>query len=324
MSDFNIKPYNSSDKIIWDDFASKSNQDTFLFQRDFIDYHSERFQDFSLMIYKGDKLIALLPANVKDKILYSHQGLSYGGLIIWSQTRFNDYVNIVQAVLKYIDSKSIEQFFIKALPSIYNELISEEWNYIANSLDVKIETTDSYFIIDNSKDYAPNRNRRRALKNAESQSIEIVDDDIDFFWEYILSKNLKNKFGIKPVHTIEEIKLLINRFPNNIKFYATKINDTLTAGVVLFETKHVAHFQYSSGNEECSETGSLDVLFHHIIEKYQNKKYISFGSSSTDKSLKVSKGLMYWKESFGARLITQNTYAINPCNRDNLKAIFND
>ena len=276
------------------------------------------------MIYKADKLIALLPANIKNGILYSHQGLSYGGLIIDSAIRFNDYVAIVYAVLRYLDNASIELFYIKSLPSIYNEIISEEWNYLVQHLDAYVETTDSYFVIDNSKKYVPNRNRKRAIKNAQSQAIEIVSDNIDFFWEHILSKNLKDKFGIKPVHTIEEIKRLMLSFPDNIKFYATKINETLNAGVVLFETKHVLHFQYSSGDEERSETGALDLLFHHIIEKYQHKKYISFGSSATNKSLKISKGLMYWKESFGARLITQKTYAIKPCSYQALNSIFND
>ena len=78
---YKVKTYKSSDKNTWNNFVLESNQDTFLFQRDFMDYHSDRFIDYSLMVYKNDKVIALLPANRVDDTLYSHQGLTYGGLI---------------------------------------------------------------------------------------------------------------------------------------------------------------------------------------------------------------------------------------------------
>ena len=52
-----------------------------LFMRDYMDYHSERFKDNSFLFYKNNSLVAVLPANINDSILYSHQGLTYGGLI---------------------------------------------------------------------------------------------------------------------------------------------------------------------------------------------------------------------------------------------------
>ena len=51
-----------------------------------MDYHSEKFSDYSLLIYKGEKLIALLPANLINDQLFSHSGLSYGGFICYENT----------------------------------------------------------------------------------------------------------------------------------------------------------------------------------------------------------------------------------------------
>ena len=65
----------------WNSFLSESVNGTFLFDRRYMDYHSDRFSDASLMVYRRGKLYALLPANVEGSTLYSHQGLTYGGLV---------------------------------------------------------------------------------------------------------------------------------------------------------------------------------------------------------------------------------------------------
>jgi hypothetical protein len=322
MSNFNVDRYKASDIEIWNSFVLKSNQDTFLFQRDFMDYHRDVFIDYSLMIYKNDKLVALLPANILDNSVHSHQGLSYGGLIVNSKIRFTDYVNVLKDILKYLELNNIKRLYIKELPSIYNKNISEAWHYIAGKMNFEAFSIDSYFVIDNLQTSVPNRNRKRAIKIAESLNTEIINEGIEMFWKDILIVNLSHKHGVKPVHTIDEIKLLMHRFPEHIKFYGAKVNDKLTAGVVLFETENVLHFQYSSGNDQRTENGSLDFLFNFIIKKYRHKKYVSFGSSSTDKTLKINKGLMYWKESFGAKLITQKTYVVKTAMYPNLNSMF--
>ena len=47
-----------------------------------MDYHSDRFDDFSILIYKNKSLVGLIPANSFENSIYSHQGLSYGGLLL--------------------------------------------------------------------------------------------------------------------------------------------------------------------------------------------------------------------------------------------------
>ena len=79
---FEITRYSADKKAEWNDFISRSKNGTFLFNRNYMDYHSDRFDDHSLMFYIKDRLYAVLPANVKDGTLYSHQGLTYGGLVM--------------------------------------------------------------------------------------------------------------------------------------------------------------------------------------------------------------------------------------------------
>lgn len=282
-----------------------------MFYRDFMEYHQDRFKDFSLLVFKGEKLMALLPANKVGTTIYSHQGLSYGGLLVAKTIRVKTYLEVVDCLLAHLAVKGFKSLVLKELPFIYHNGLSQEFNYLHPFLPSKCICTDSYFVISDLKNYKPNRNRTRALKMAEEKAVVIEQSNaIDFFWDKILSVNLMNRFKVSPVHTIAEIKLLMQRFPKYIKFYAAMIEKKVVAGVVLFVMDDVVHFQYSSGNEQRHETGALDLLFDTIIRQYRDKRYISFGSSSVDKSLKINEGLAYWKESFGAAIIPQNTYEI--------------
>lgn len=319
---FSVVKYNDSQKLLWNNFIAKAKNATFLFNRDFMDYHQDRFDDFSLLVFKEDKLIAVLPANIKVNAVYSHQGLSYGGFIVLEKIRVEDYVLAFKALLIFIKKQKIHVLYLKKLPFIYHKNLSNELDYVLSIIDAKTHITDSYFVIDNPFDYNPNRNRSRALRLAKKNEVKISNIGIEFFWKQILVNNLQTKFNVNPIHSIDEIKLLTTRFPEQIKFFAATINGAIKAGVVMFLSDNVAHFQYSSGDESRNETAALDFLFHTIIKQYSNKKYISFGSSSTDKTLKIDRGLMYWKESFGAKLIPQKVFSINTKNHELLNTIF--
>ena len=79
---FDIRRYSADRADEWNAFVAVSKNATFLFDRRYMDYHSDRFQDCSLMVYYKSSLYALLPANLKGDTLYSHQGLTYGGLLM--------------------------------------------------------------------------------------------------------------------------------------------------------------------------------------------------------------------------------------------------
>lgn len=276
-----------------------------------MEYHNDRFQDFSLMIFKGNVLVGILPAHVSDNQVFSHKGLSYGGLVVSRKLKVEDYYQVFKVLLKYLKNKNVTDLFIKELPYIYNKNLSGEQDYFLNRAKAHCISVDSYYVIDNSISYKPNRNRRRAIVKAQQMGAQIVKQGVEMFWKDILIPNLFERFGVKPVHTVKEIILLSEKFPENIKHFFVEMDSEIKAGVIIFETPEVAHFQYSSGALDRNETGALDYLFDYVIRKYSSKKYISFGSSSTDGTLKIDQGLSYWKESFGACLMSQKQYVIN-------------
>ena len=101
-----IVKYSLNHKVVWDDFIDKAKNSTFLFKRDFMEYHSSRFVDYSIMVFESGKLIAVLPANLEnDKKITSHSGLTYGGLIIHEEVKLNFYLNVLIAILKFLNEK---------------------------------------------------------------------------------------------------------------------------------------------------------------------------------------------------------------------------
>jgi len=81
LAHYTVRRYTSEFKDSWDHFIATAKNATFLFNRGFMDYHSHRFQDFSVLIYKDDQLYAVIPANVKESVVYAHQGLTYGSFV---------------------------------------------------------------------------------------------------------------------------------------------------------------------------------------------------------------------------------------------------
>ncbi|WP_250433971.1 GNAT family N-acetyltransferase [Hanstruepera flava] len=277
-----------------------------------MDYHKDRFQDASVMVFKNDRVVALFPANYVNQTIYSHQGLTYGGIILNSKLKLQVVIEIFKLVLEYYQNQGFTDLEIKIMPNIYSDLPSDELLYLAFLLDAKLIKRDTLSVIklDNRLKY--NKDRRDGVKRAEKHNLIIKEDDeFDTFWNTILIPNLQGKHNVKPVHSLDEIKLLKQRFPSNIKQYNVYHNDKLVAGTTIFITKNVAHSQYISANTDKNSLGSLDYLHDYLLSKvFKDKRYFDFGISNENQGRKINSGLQYWKEGFGARTIVQDFYAI--------------
>lgn len=312
MKDYTIVQYSAQHYNEWNNFLLTAKNATFLFHRDFMDYHNNRFNDYSLMLYYKNKLVGLLPANLVENQLFSHQGLTYGGLILPSTIKFEKVLAMVRELLRFLNEKGIEYLTIKELPPIYSNLFSEEINYLLFILKAELLKRDTLSVIDLSNKLKPTNGRLEGKKRAEKHGLVIKEEqDFELFWNRILVKNLQKKHNTKPVHTLDEIKLLKNRFPENIRQFNVYHQNQIVAGTTIFETTHVAHAQYISGNEDKNTLGSLDFLHFYLLENvFKNKKYFDFGTSNENNGLNINKGLLFWKEGFGARTVNQNFYKV--------------
>jgi len=323
VKNYTVKRYETADYAQWNAFINKAKNATFLFHRDFMEYHSDRFLDFSMLVYEDEKLVAAIPANRVEAAVFSHQGLSYGGFVFNADVKLPKVLKIVHKVLQFLHQNSIATLQIKPLPFFYNDFLSDEIQYALFLCDAKLIRRDCLSVIDLSKPFAYSENKKRKVKKGKSSDFSIVEeDDFERFWNQVLIPNLQQKHHVLPVHSLPEIALLKQRFPKNIRQFSVYQSGQIVAGTTIFETPNAAHAQYISGISEQNELGSIDFLFDFLLQEiYPDKAFFDFGISNENAGRNINEGLLYWKESFGARAVMQDFYEINTENFTQLENI---
>ncbi|WP_264536772.1 GNAT family N-acetyltransferase [Flavobacterium sp. N1736] len=324
MTKYTIKKYEQNDYKIWNEFIAQAKNATFLFHRDFMEYHQDRFEDFSLLIFEDEKLSAILPANKVEEIIYSHQGLTYGGLVYTEKIKQTSVIEIFRDILFFLNENKIQKFQLKTLPSIYHRKPSDEILYSLFLAEAKLIRRDSLSVIDLKQENKISKIRKRGFQKAVSNQLIIKEqNNFESFWNEVLIPNLKIKHNANPVHSIEEINSLKAFFPENIHQFNVYSGDKIVAGTTVFETETVAHCQYISKNENEENQGSLDYLFYYLIqERFAEKRFFDFGISNENQGKNLNEGLSYWKESFGASTIIHDFYEVETSNYNKLNGIF--
>ena len=231
---FEIRRYSPELVDDWNGFVASSKNGTFLFDRRYMDYHADRFIDHSLMIYRRGRLYALLPGNVNGDTFYSHQGLTYGGLLMNDKTTAADVVEIFRMINAYLRAEGLKTVVYKPVPWIYHQQPSEEDLYaIIQVCDVRITRGLSSAI---TREHLNEwyRIRQNGVQKAKKAGVRIEQtEDYHSFW-HILSNNLRERYGLNPVHTVEEIELLHQRLPENIRLFVAKEGLQTIGGCVLY------------------------------------------------------------------------------------------
>lgn len=316
-----VKRYHAELAPEWNTFVAKSKNGTFILHRGFMDYHQDRFSDHSLMLYQDDKLLAVVPAHEKEQVLFSHQGLTYGGFVWHKKIKFTQAFECFKAALAYADAQGIRMLNLKEIPRIYAQLPSDELDYFLNLIEARCIKKDVALVIDYENALGFEKNRREGLNRALRHELRVVcDDNFEGFWNAILIPQLSEKHQAKPVHTLEEIKLLAARFPEAIKQVSVYHGDKLVAGTTVFLTPTVVHPQYVMGDPDKNKLGSIDLAYDFIIKEFaRGRRYFDFNTSSENNGALLNSGLLFWKESCGARCITVNQYEIETQRHQDLK-----
>jgi len=162
-----ISKYTIEFKDLWNEFVKNAKNSHFFFQRDYMEYHSDRFNDFSLMFFdEKDKLIAILPANIKENILYSHQGVTFGGFIVDDRMKTETMLENFEWLKYFLKEQNIEKVVCKCIPYIYHIKPSEEDRCALFRNDAKLIGRDvtSTIYLENKLKYQ--EQRKRAIKKA--------------------------------------------------------------------------------------------------------------------------------------------------------------
>jgi hypothetical protein len=298
---------------VWDSFVSNSKNGVFLFYRDYMEYHSDRFRDHSLMFYDGDKLVALLPANLDGGALFSHGGLTFGGVISDYSMRTPLMLSIFEALIAHCQGEGITEVFYKTIPYIYHSVPADEDLYALYRYKAKLKARNvsSTIYLPNARGF--DSNRKDNLRKAKKHDLTVKQStDFNMFMK-IEEEVLVERHGVKPVHSAEEIKLLAERFPDNIKLFGSFKDDTMLAGVIMYESQNVAHMQYGANSKEGWNIGAQDLIEDYLINQlYKGKKYFDFGISTEQQGEVLNVGLIKRKENFGASAVMYDAYQLVP------------
>jgi Acetyltransferase (GNAT) domain len=307
-----IVRYTAQDGPEWDHFVARSKNGTFLFQRSYMDYHRDRLVDHSLLVRASrNRLVALLPANEDSGELVSHGGLTYGGFLVSDEMRATTMLEVLAAVRSYLPTQGLQALRYKTIPHIYHRSPSEDDLYALFRAGATLYRRDLSTAVRPPGTLPRSTQRRRALAKAQAAGLHVQEsEDFAAFWE-VLGENLRAAHGVKPVHTVAEITQLASRFTDNIRLHVGLREDTVLAGVLVYDTGIVAHAQYIAASEEGKRLNVLDLVFDELIERsYRDRRFFDFGISTESQGTRLNSGLVAFKEGFGGRAVVHDFYLL--------------
>ena len=265
-----LTPYTNEYKSQWNQVVEQADNGHFMIDRDYMEYHSDRFEDASYIVFKKNKIIGAIPGNRNGNIWYSHQGLTFGGvLLIPKYNRMDDYSQIYQQLFYLLKQEGYTHGHIKIIPHIYHKNPCENELFIIHPQAEKT-ILDVSTAVDLRENSIVSNLRMRGFNKAVKNQLSMKENnDFNYFWP-ILSNRLKERHNKIPVHTVKEMQYLKSKFPDNIKLYTAVDNEgKICGGTVVYETQTTAHAQYIAANEEGLEYGALDFIFLNLFDKYR-------------------------------------------------------
>lgn len=312
---YRINRYRDTSKDEWNIFVRSSKNSLFMFDRSYMEYHSDRFDDFSLMFYKNEKLIAVMPANVKGDTVYSHGGLTFGGLVAGNGIRQADVNECIETLILFLRDNGIKELLYKTIPYVYHKQPAEEDRYALFQHGASIREVSASTVINLENPLKYSHGRKENIKKANRDGVvfkECFDKNEYDLFVSIESEILQKRHGVKIVHSGDELFMLHERFPRNIHLFAGFINEEMIAGAVIYEYATVVHTQYMAANDVARTNGALDYIMNEIIERYKySKKWLDFGISTESGGKYLNEGLISQKEGFGGRTIVYELWELN-------------
>jgi len=305
-----VVEYTTDKKEIWDTFVRQSKNGIFMFERGFMDYHSDRFQDNSLMFFDEDELTAVLPASVHGNELRSHGGLTYGGFITSNKMKQHHMNDCFEALKTYMQGKNISKLIYKEIPHIYHKQPAEEDLYALYKNGAKLLKTEPSTTVFLKEPLKMPKGRKAQIARAKREGC-IIDVSNDFETFIALENSVLIHHNTQAVHNASELRLLKSRCGDKIQLWVAKYQERIIAGTLLFVYDNVVHTQYMAADDTAREIGALDLLIKTLMDEFaKTKTYFDFGISSEDDGHYLNEGLIAQKEGFGGRTTIYQTWEI--------------
>lgn len=310
--------YNNRLESDWDNFINNNSRNaTFLHSRKFLNHNLlNKTDDSSLLFYKKNKLIAVLPASLYQKenkvIFHSHPRSTYGGFVINENVGIEEAMEMVDVTINFAKDKGANEIIIRNPFRIFHQLPSDETDYAMWYYGFKIKSRESEcaVLLDENYEKRYENGAKYNIKKACKTVLVKETDDYEKFW-LLLIDNLKQKHNTKPTHSLKEFLYLRELSGHEkIKLFGGYAGNKLICGAVIFIFKPIAlHAQYIASDTTFQETRPLNAVIDHAIKwgRQNSFKYFNLGTPNNAAGKEINFGLSHFKEGFGGRSILRET-----------------
>jgi Acetyltransferase (GNAT) domain len=311
MMQIRVESYGPQHKQIWDEMIAHSRNGVFLFCRDYMEYHNDRFQDASLLFFNDRDLLAVLPANRDGDRIVSHGGLTFGGVVSRHNLGASAMLELFDVLRECLRAQGARNLLYKPVPHIYHRMPAEEDLYALFRCGARLVRRDLSSTLDMACRPPMQHGRQSQLKRG--QKVFAVRESCDYgVFMDLVNSVLTARYNVAPTHTKQEMDLLARRFPRNIRLFGAYRGEQLSAGVLIYENPNVAHVQYIAGTDEAKREGALECIFDELFERqYAKTRYFDWGTSTEHAGQYLNAGLVQNKESYGARGVAYDLYELD-------------
>lgn len=311
---FEARRYTADDAAVWDTFIGEAVNSPFLFKRGFMDYHTDRFEDFSYLVWRKKELVAVFVAGRARNTdapatLVAHPGLTYGGLVYNAELKYPVVLEVYEVLLASFRAEGFDKLVIKPVGRVFCRIPSEANLFYFHQQGFKLSSRELNSVIDLGQPLRISKGRKDNVRKARNFGL-VVEQSTDFsaFWP-LLADNLWHTHAVRPPHSEAEIQLLHQRFPGQILLYVARQGTEVLGGTLVFldEQQGFAHTQYISANEQGKQVGAVDAILAQVLaDMAERVPRFSFGISTAKGELNM--GLLAQKEGFGASIELLDVY----------------
>lgn len=305
-----IERYNPSRVDDWTQVLRHARNGIFQFERAYMDYHGDRFEDISLLAFEGDRPVALMPAAIDgDGTVTSHPGLTFGGVVVDRRMRSGQAIDVFAAMCDRLRELGARRCRLKLLPPAFASYPSAELEYALWRRGFALYRRDLSSLLPLRRALSFNAGKVYSTKKARKAGLVVGEHGVSDF-HALLRSVLQERHGAEPVHSQAELELLQSRFPQRILCRCAERGGHVLAGALVFDYGHLWHTQYLASSTEGRETGGLDLVVAELIREAGERgvDHLSFGASTQQEGRTINDGLLWQKESYGARAIVHDFY----------------
>ena len=310
-----VRSYEPGLKLRWNQFVQRARNPHFIFERDYLEYHADRFPEESLLFETKKGLVAILPAHrtidptTGEKVLASHDGLTFGGLIVGPSMHQNLMNSVFEVMLQHLRNENFQKLRYRAMPGIYSDHPGQEDLWCLHQQGACVVDRKVASIMQISGQARSSKSFRKKTRSAKKLGVTIERwENVEAFHD-LLSCWLKDRHLATPVHTAKELRLLYDRFTGEIVILAAKKDTEILGAEMIFFTKNCVRLQYAVNTIKGLNLGISPLILENIFASLPLGKWIDLGTSMQP-SGELNESLHAFKESNGARTLLVDTYEL--------------